>query len=122
MKYSNNITAGKKGEEAIVAYLEKEGYTILQRNYRTHFGEIDIIAHKSNTVAFVEVKLRKKANVALEHLISWQKQQRIIKGAKMFSATHNVEKNVLRFDVALVINRGDAVEHSYIESAFTSDE
>lgn len=122
MKYSNNITVGKKGEDAIVAYLEKAGYTILQRNYRTSFGEIDIIAKKNDTIAFVEVKLRKKENIALEHLISWQKQQRIIKGAKMFSATHNVAKTILRFDVALVKNSGDTIEHTYIESAFSSDE
>jgi len=119
---SNNKIVGQKGEDAIVLYLEKEGYIILQRNYRNQFGEIDIIAQKKDVIAFIEVKLRKNSTVPLENLISWQKQQRIIKGANIFSATHNTEKKILRFDVALVMNNGDKIEHSYIESAFLSNE
>ena len=47
---------GDIGEEYAVNYLKKHRYKILSRNYRKRFGEIDIIAEKKGTVAFVEVK------------------------------------------------------------------
>src|ERR1700731_4687155 len=101
-----NQKLGQQGELAIVSYLEKEGYVILNRNYRTQFGEIDIIAQKKDVIAFVEVKLRNDVRLPLENLISFKKQQRIIKGAQLFSATHDyAQGKILRFDVALVMNK-----------------
>src|SRR5687768_8766458 len=99
MKSSNNKILGQTGESATVTYLEEQGYVILKRNYRTTFGEIDIIAAKESTIAFVEVKLRKNIHVPLENLISYKKQQRIIKSALLFSATHDTTEKILRFDV-----------------------
>lgn len=55
-RYNKNI--GAWGEDRAAAYLEKEGYSIVERNYRCKFGEIDIIASKSGTIHFVEVKTR----------------------------------------------------------------
>ncbi len=50
------IKTGRRGENAAVRYLKKNGYKILARNYRTVFGEADIIARSGDTVAFIEVK------------------------------------------------------------------
>jgi len=49
---------GKVGEEKAVQFLKENKFKILERNYRTPFGEIDIIAQKSETLYFVEVKTR----------------------------------------------------------------
>jgi putative endonuclease len=49
---------GKKGEELAVRFLKKEGYRIIDKNYRTPFGEIDIIADDGGVLVFVEVKTR----------------------------------------------------------------
>ena len=49
---------GTTGEDAAAAYLLREGYIILARNYKTKVGEIDLIAMKKNTVCFFEVKSR----------------------------------------------------------------
>lgn len=54
----NNQQLGKLGEAVAAKYLEKEGYLILQRNYRTRYGEADIIAARGNELHFVEVKTR----------------------------------------------------------------
>jgi len=52
-------STGKVGEELACHYLQDNGYLILSRNYRSRFGEIDIIAKKGNCIAFIEVKYRK---------------------------------------------------------------
>ena len=49
---------GDRGEDYTAAYLKKNGYKILSRNYRKSYGEIDIIASKGKTICFVEVKTR----------------------------------------------------------------
>ena len=49
---------GRAGEEKAAEFLKKKGYKILTKNYKTHIGEIDIIAEDSGTVVFVEVKTR----------------------------------------------------------------
>lgn len=51
-------SAGKVGEDYAASLLRKGGYKILQRNFRSKFGEIDIIALDGNTLVFVEVKTR----------------------------------------------------------------
>ena len=51
-------TLGKEGEARAVAFLKKKGYHILEKNYRTVFGEVDIIAKDKEVVVFIEVKTR----------------------------------------------------------------
>lgn len=55
----NNIELGRFGERMAVQYLEDNGYTIVQQNYRCRAGEIDIIAGKQNILSFIEVKTRR---------------------------------------------------------------
>ncbi|MCH8158067.1 MAG: YraN family protein, partial [Nitrospinae bacterium] len=52
------LAFGKAGEKAAVAFLKKQGYRILKKNFRTAVGEIDIIAEQGRTVVFIEVKTR----------------------------------------------------------------
>lgn len=54
----NNQQLGKLGEDMAARYLEQQGYFIMQRNYRTRQGEIDIIAVRGNRMHFIEVKTR----------------------------------------------------------------
>ena len=58
MTTSHNQSIGHKGESLAAAYLEENGYIIIDRNYRTPHGEIDLIAAKSEVITFVEVKTR----------------------------------------------------------------
>src|SRR3989338_4420675 len=57
-----NYASGKRGERIAEDYLKKQGYRILERNYRCSFGEIDLIAEDGSTLVFVEVKWRKDAS------------------------------------------------------------
>ncbi len=52
------VNIGKIGEDAASKYLKRHFYKILARNYRVRWGEIDIVAYKGGTLAFVEVKTR----------------------------------------------------------------
>ena len=56
MKTTRNI--GQEGEDTATNYLVEKGYTILIRNFRTNFGEIDIIAQHNEHIVFIEVKYR----------------------------------------------------------------
>ena len=58
----NNIEKGKLGENISVDYLIKNGYKILERNYRNKIGEIDIIALYDGILVFIEVKSRSNIN------------------------------------------------------------
>ena len=51
-----NIQKGKEGELLVTQHLQKQGYKIIAQNYRKPFGEVDVIAQKDDTIAFVEVK------------------------------------------------------------------
>ena len=79
---SNNIEKGKKGEDIAAARLRKEGYRIIERNYRCIYGEIDIIAMHSGDIVFVEVKSRKSDEFGSpEEAVGITKQRKISKVA-----------------------------------------
>ena len=75
-------TLGNQGEKLVADELQKQGFTILARNYRKQFGEIDLIASKKNLLIFVEVKLRSSSTIDLAELIVPVKQRRISAAAK----------------------------------------
>lgn len=53
-----NRESGKRGEEIAAGFLTGKGFTVIERNYFTRFGEIDLIAVKDNILRFIEVKLK----------------------------------------------------------------
>jgi putative endonuclease len=93
---------GRIGEELAVAELERRGYAILARRYRTARGEIDIIAEEGDTLVFVEVKARATLDEAAEAVLPRQ-QQRIAAAAEAWLATYPDPKITdMRFDAVLV--------------------
>lgn len=75
---------GQLGEDIAFSYLEKQGYKILERNYKRHWGEIDIIAGKSKDIIFAEVKTSAGNDFLPEENISFSKRKKIIRTAKMY--------------------------------------
>ncbi|MEW6564304.1 MAG: YraN family protein [Spirochaetota bacterium] len=104
----NNRRKGQDGEDRAAAYLTAQGYEIVARNFRSTFGEIDIIARERDTLVFIEVKAWSYFGLEnLEYAINLQKQQRIIKTAKFFLATHREYNSVaLRFDILFIGPQG----------------
>jgi putative endonuclease len=75
----NPRVRGSWGESIAREYLSKRGYTIVKTNFRSRFGEIDIIAKSKENLAFVEVKTRKNSNFAhAREYVSKDKQRKII--------------------------------------------
>ncbi len=111
---------GTDGEERAAAFLQKNGYAVLFRNFRTRQGEIDIIAYKNETVVFAEVKtLPKGTPELLAHVVDIRKQKRIVKTAKRFLANHRqYSNNYIRFDV-IVMDMPGLPDVFHIENAFS---
>ncbi len=105
----DNKKKGNLGEEVARKFLENKGYNILENQYRTKHGEIDIIALDENTVVFIEVKYRKttKKGSPLE-AINKTKQNKIINSAYQYIIDKNIKKNI-RFDAVGIL--GDEVTH-----------
>jgi len=91
---------GKQGESAALAYLEKNGYRILEQNYRTARGEIDIIAEQDNTLVFVEVKARKSERFGSpKSAVTPEKQKKMSMTALQYLKDRNCQNRKARFDV-----------------------
>lgn len=95
-------TRGLSAETYAAWYLRLTGWRILKKRYKTKAGEIDLIAKKRKTVAFIEVKARKSRQAALE-AVTPASQQRIVRAAKIFVAEHpKAGFFTLRFDVMII--------------------
>jgi len=82
-----SLQEGLEAEEKASSYLQKEGYTILARNFHSKFGEIDIIALQDNTLHFCEVKFSKKYDPITR--ITASKMAKIIKTINYYLLTHS---------------------------------
>lgn len=81
----SNTDIGNKGEEIACQYLKKQGYKIIERNYRIRGGEIDIIARDGETLVFIEVKTRwsHEYGPPVESMTFW-KIKALLKTAKFY--------------------------------------
>jgi len=113
---SNLAKHGKKGEDLAVQYLEQAGKQIIARNFRSNYGEIDIITLDGDTLAFIEVKTWSVYSIEnLQYSINSQKQRRIIETAKYFlSINRKYNEKAVSFDVIFVKND----EVTYLAGAF----
>jgi putative endonuclease len=117
--FFSSTSKGKKGEEIAATFLKKDGYKIIEKNYRSPFGEIDLIAREKKDIVFVEVKLRNSENYGgpLE-AVGRTKQRRIVKTALHYIKHKRLENSSFRFDV-IAVGPENIVE--VIKSAFGPD-
>ena len=120
----NTKIKGKAGEDRAAAFYEKPGFKIVSRNFRTRFGEIDIIAEKAAgqkgpLLVFAEVKMLSGGNAdTLCAELGKIKQHKIIETAKYFLKNHRQYSNsIIRFD-AVVIDFPGKDPVYLIENAF----
>ena len=115
----NRKITGNAGEQKACDYLITQGYTILERNWRTKGGEIDIISFKEGKIVFVEVKsLPNGTPELLQNELNRRKLQRIVKTSKCFLLKHRQYSNsYVRYDV-IVIDMPGYPDVYHIENAF----
>lgn len=96
----DNGETGRRGEDAAAKFLCKKGYEIVDRNYRTRCGEIDIIAAYNGYLVFAEVKTRCQGSMLLpRETVDIKKQRRLIMAAKQYLSCHDIGSLQPRFDV-----------------------
>ena len=99
---------GKTGEDLAVEALERAGYAIVDRRYRSRHGEIDIIARDGEVLVFVEVRRRSAADCgSAAESVTRQKQRKVIRMAVDYLARAGLwEKCAVRFDVVAIDDQG----------------
>ena len=114
----NTRKKGTLGENTAENYLIENGYKILERNFNTRVGEIDIIAQKKNMISFLEVKSWNGGNEAdLEYVIGKRKQQRMIQVSKWYMLKNPIgADSCVSYDVIFIHGTGSEVKH--IQYAF----
>lgn len=103
---------GAGGEDAALAFFQKKGFVLLERNYRALRCEIDLIMRDGDTTVFIEVKARTGSSFGTgREAVTPQKQRNIIKAATAYAAGHGLLEAKLRFDVAEVALPWGGVTH-----------
>ncbi len=110
---------GRFGEDLAVRHLRRKGYKIIQRNFRTRLGEIDIIARHKGVVVFIEVKTRKSMRYGdPKFAVTKDKQRKISMVALEYLKQHGGLQTRARFDVVTVQPPEDAPKIEVIANAF----
>lgn len=110
---------GKLGEMRACEYLENKHYKLIDYNYSTRFGEIDLIMKKGKYICFIEVKTRNANSIAEpKEFVDYKKQQKIITTAEIY-LSQNETKLQPRFDVVEVICQNNSIKSiKHLENAF----
>lgn len=104
---------GREGEQRAADYLSKKGFAVLERNYISPHGEIDIITRKEDLLVFVEVKCWEVFSAEdLQYAVDGKKQNRIRRTAEYYLYKHK-ELNLcsLRFDLIYLSRRMNSLDH-----------
>ena len=111
---------GDAAEERACRHLERSGFTIVERNFRTRGGEIDIIARKGDLLVFVEVRSREVPDFGTpEESVTPAKRRRIVAAARHYlSKVPPSSWREARFDVIAIEGSGDAAVLRHYPAAF----
>ncbi len=110
---------GGRGEELAAAFLQRRGYRLLARNYRTPWGEADLIARHRGVLVFIEVKARQSRRFGLpQEAVHPAKQEKLRRVAEHYLQAQGLSDLPVRFDVVAIrfTDRGPVIE--LIENAF----
>jgi putative endonuclease len=119
IKDTQKITTGKEGEKIAAAYLKKNGYEIIEINFRCPIGEIDIVAKEKNDLVFVEVKTRKSIELGYpEQAVGMRKQKKMSQLALWYMQKRKIADTNARFDVVAITLIPEKNEVKLIQNAF----
>lgn len=110
---------GQTSEAIAADYLQRNGYKILVRNYRTKLGEIDLIARDGDTLAFIEVKARRSARYGNpKYAVNRWKQKKISMAALAYLKSTKQMNVKARFDVLAILSPKHPPRIELIKNAF----
>lgn len=98
------LSLGDRGEIAACEFLRKQGYQIIEKNYKCKLGEIDVIARRGGPLAFIEIKTRTSGQFGMpQEAVGLKKQEKILKLAQWYLKEKGLEKTLVAFDVVAVL-------------------
>lgn len=110
---------GRRGEDLACAELEKRGYVILERRFRTRCGELDIVARDGGVLVFVEVKARSSSSFGTPfESVTWKKRRRLCQMAIAYLFVKRLAGVACRFDVVAVFERQGIQTVELVRGAF----
>jgi putative endonuclease len=110
---------GDRGEDLAAAALKKQGYKILERNYRAPLGEIDLIAKHKGVLVFIEVKTRKSERYGTPaEAVHPAKQAKLRRLADYYLKQQRLGDVPVRFDVVAITLQGEELDLNIIQNAF----
>jgi putative endonuclease len=115
----SNRLSGAWGEELALRYLTQQGYELVERNYRTRYGELDLILRHEDTLVFAEVKLRRGVGFGdpLE-AVTPRKQAAIRTLAERYLSEKQPDFDAIRFDVVGILVGDGTRKIVHVENAF----
>jgi len=117
------MNKGSRYEQAAASFLRRQGFRIIHRNYRTRWGEIDIIAEKKGTVHFIEVKGRtKNAWFSPEEAVRRTQLRRIYRCAQAYCAEHGLEDTAMCMSLVGVRDAADGLQSQLLENIYEPEE
>lgn len=109
---------GKKGEELAVEFLQKNGYTILECNWRYKKAEVDIISQKNNVLAVIEVKTRSNNYFGNpQDFVNPKKIQLLVEAINEYVTSKDLDVEV-RFDIIAILKNKNDFNIDHLEDAF----
>jgi putative endonuclease len=98
---------GTKGEDIAAAYLQQQGHLLLERNFRTRYGEVDLVTRHGDAIVFVEVRTRRTATYGTpEESVTARKGQRLVLAAQQYLQDNSMEQAHWRIDLVSVRMQG----------------
>lgn len=118
MNYQNNANTGRRGEDAAISWLRKNGYEICSRNWRNGKYEIDIVAKKDYIMHFVEVKTRSTQGfISPEESITPRKKEALKRATNIYVSYYNIDIEI-QFDlIAVDLHPDNSIEVRFIPNA-----
>ena len=110
---------GRRGEDAACDLYRRLGFQVVERNYRSGRGEVDVVARRGDTLVFCEVKTRRSDGWGIPaEAVDHSKQARLRRLAAAWLAERRPGFVDVRFDVVSVIVRGDRLDVTHVPDAF----
>lgn len=115
-----NLSRGHNAEELACHRLQREGLRLSARNYRSPFGEIDLIMLERDTLVFVEVRYRSNADFGTPaETVDARKQARLRATAEHYlQNTPRASKKACRFDIVAITGNGEAGNFRWLQNVF----
>jgi putative endonuclease len=114
-----HLRRGQQGEQLAQRHLREQGLSLLETNYRSRWGEIDLIMQDGEVLVFVEVRLRAASRYGTPaETIGGRKRQRLIRTAQQYLQTHRDAR--ARFDVIAITTSDQAAQIEWIKNAFSA--